>query len=114
MDAYRLPMFPLGTPLVPGALLPLQIFEQALAAQYFANDFHSAPLHRAALGRTMRKHPRVASRMHVLGLISDSTYTRYAKCSGFVGIFRSIRHSWSLYDYAQANREAVQSEEVVH
>lgn len=24
---YRLPMFPLGTPLVPGALLPLQIFE---------------------------------------------------------------------------------------
>ena len=28
MDTYRLPMFPLGTPLVPGALLPLQIFEQ--------------------------------------------------------------------------------------
>ncbi len=27
MDPYRLPMFPLGTPLVPGALLPLQIFE---------------------------------------------------------------------------------------
>jgi Lon protease-like protein len=27
MDTYRLPMFPLGTPLVPGALLPLQIFE---------------------------------------------------------------------------------------
>lgn len=27
MDAYRLPMFPLGTPLVPGSLLPLQIFE---------------------------------------------------------------------------------------
>ena len=27
MDSYRLPMFPLGTPLVPGALLPLQIFE---------------------------------------------------------------------------------------
>ena len=27
MDMYRLPMFPLGTPLVPGALLPLQIFE---------------------------------------------------------------------------------------
>ena len=28
MDTYLLPMFPLGTPLVPGALLPLQIFEQ--------------------------------------------------------------------------------------
>lgn len=27
MDRYQLPMFPLGTPLVPGALLPLQIFE---------------------------------------------------------------------------------------
>ena len=27
MDQYRLPMFPLGTPLVPGSLLPLQIFE---------------------------------------------------------------------------------------
>jgi Lon protease-like protein len=27
MDAYLLPMFPLGTPLVPGSLLPLQIFE---------------------------------------------------------------------------------------
>ena len=27
MDSYRLPMFPLGTPLIPGALLPLQIFE---------------------------------------------------------------------------------------
>lgn len=27
MDDYRLPMFPLGTPLVPGSLLPLQIFE---------------------------------------------------------------------------------------
>jgi len=27
VDEYRLPMFPLGTPLVPGSLLPLQIFE---------------------------------------------------------------------------------------
>ncbi len=27
MVPYRLPMFPLGTPLVPGSLLPLQIFE---------------------------------------------------------------------------------------
>jgi Lon protease-like protein len=27
VDQYRLPMFPLGTPLVPGSLLPLQVFE---------------------------------------------------------------------------------------
>lgn len=26
-ESYRLPMFPLGTPLLPGAVLPLQIFE---------------------------------------------------------------------------------------
>ena len=27
MQRYELPMFPLGTPLVPDAVLPLQIFE---------------------------------------------------------------------------------------
>ena len=40
MDPYRLPMFPLGTPLVPGSLLPLQIFEPRY--QHMMNDVLAA------------------------------------------------------------------------
>jgi len=41
VDDYRLPMFPLGTPLIPGSLLPLQIFEpryQQMMSDVLANS----------------------------------------------------------------------------